>query len=473
MISDEPHYVNEKPPAPPAFCYNIGKMLKIGISGVRGIVGTSMTPTLVMDFASAFGAFVDRKPVVVGRDTRIHGPMLRSACVSALLSSGCDVVDLGVCPTPIIQKTVRRFKAGGGVAITAGHNDIEWNALTFIGPDGASLNPFQGQEVLDHYHLGNFDKVKTDDLGQLSVPPESEAIEPYFAELAKWIDAAAIRAARFKIVIDACSGAAAAFLNPFADALGIDLIPINNEPNGFFPHDPEPRPRNAAQTVSVVRAIGADAGFLLSSDAGRVSLVSETAEALSEEFTFPLIADAVLAGCSGPVVTTYSTSRMIEDVARAHHCPLIRTRVGPAHVFLAVGQEEAVLAGEGSGAVALTAFHPAFDSFLSMGLVLQTMARTGKRLSALIGQLPRYHIVKEKVYCPPSRIHGVIGELAKGFHGRDIDTGDGLRAEDKDGWVQVRTSGTEPMLRIIAEDRSKERARAKVDKILQAVEMMI
>ncbi len=448
-------------------------MLKIGISGVRGIVGTSMNPTLVMDFASAFGTFLDRKPVVLARDTRLHGPMLRAACVSALLSSGCDVIDLGICPTPILQKSVRRLNAGGGLAITAGHNDIQWNALTFIGPDGASLNPFQGQEVLDHYHLGDFEKAATDGLGRLTVPAESAFIEPYIAELRAFVDADAIRAARFKVVIDACAGAAAPYLKRVAEALGFDLIPINDEPNGFFPHDPEPRPRNAAQTVSVVRAIGAEAGFLLSSDAGRVSLVSETTEALSEEFTLPLIADALLSRRCGPVITTYSTSRMIEDVARAHRCPLVRTRVGPAHVFLTAGQEEAVLAGEGSGAVAVPAFQSAFDAFLSMALVLETMARTGKRLSALVEGLPRYHIIKEKVYCPTSRIHGVIGELAKTFRGRDIDTGDGLRAEDKDGWVQVRTSGTEPMLRIIAEDTSRERARAKVDRVLRAVELMI
>lgn len=432
-----------------------------------------MTPTLVMDFASAFGAFVDRKPVVLARDTRVHGPMLRAACVSALLSSGCDVIDLGICPSPILQKTVRRVKAGGGLAVTAGHNDIQWNALTFIGPDGASLNPFQGQEVLDLYHLRDFEKAATDGLGRLSTPPESSFIDPYFDDLRAFVDADSVRQARFKVVIDACAGAAAPYLRRFAEALGFDLIPINDEPNGFFPHDPEPRPRNAAQTVSVVRAIGAEAGFLLSSDAGRVSLVSETTEALSEEFTFPLIADAILSRRCGPVITTYSTSRMIEDVARAHHCPLSRTRVGPAHVFLAVGQDDAVLAGEGSGAVAAPAFQPAFDAFLSMALVLETMARSGKRLSALVGQLPRYHIVKEKIYCPASRLHGVIGGLAKAFHGRDIDTGDGLRAEDKDGWVQVRASGTEPMLRIIAEDKSRDRARAKVDKILQTVEQMI
>ncbi len=448
-------------------------MLKIGLSGVRGVVGPSMPPTMVMDFASAFGAFIDRKPVVVGRDTRIHSPMLRAACVSALLSSGCDVLDLGVCPTPLLQKAVRRRKAGGGVSITAGHNDVSWNALAFIGPDGSPLNPFQGEEVLDYYHLGRFERAAVDHLGRLIPVPTAETADFYFKELGAFIEAAAVRAARFRVVIDACAGAGAPFLVRFADTLGFDLIPLNDEPNGFFPHDPEPRPRNAAQCASVVRAAGAEAGFLLNSDAGRVSLVSETAEALSEEYTFPLVADSVLARCSGPVVTNNSTSRMIEDVARARRCPLIRTRVGPAPIFLALAQEDGILAGEGSGGVAVPAFQPAFDAFLTMGLVLETMAKTGQRLSALVDRLPRYHIVKEKVYCPASRIHGVISEIARMFRGRDVDTGDGIRVEDKQGWVQVRASGTEPMLRVVAEDRSRERAREKVDEILRSLERMI
>ena len=448
-------------------------MLKIGISGVRGIVGVSMTPDLVMNFASAFGAFVDRRPVVVARDPRIHGPMMRSACVSSLLSAGCDVLDLGVCPTPILQKTVRRRRAGGGVSITAGHNDIRWNALTFIGPDGVYLNPFQGQEVLDFYHLGKFEKAATDALGRLAFAGAADAAEPYFDELRSALDAAAVRAARFKIVIDACAGAGAPYLARFAETLGFDLIPINDEPNGFFPHDPEPRPRNAAQAVSVVKVIGADAGFLLNSDVSRVSLVSETGEALSEEFTFPLVAGAVLAGRPGPVITNYSTSRMIEDVSRSRGSALIRTKVGQSHLVLALLQEDGAIAGEGSGGVAVPAFQPAFDGFLTMGKILETMALSGKRLSALVGELPRYHIVKEKIYCPPSRIHAVMNAVRGSFRGREIDTGDGIRADDHTGWVQIRASGTEPMLRIIAEDLSPERARARADELLQAVDVKI
>ncbi|MCX6559635.1 MAG: hypothetical protein NTZ26_03900 [Candidatus Aminicenantes bacterium] len=446
------------------------KLLKIGISGVRGIVGESLTPKTVMDFAAAFGAFAEGRPLVLGRDTRIHGPMLRSACAAALLSAGCDVIDLGVCPTPILQHAVRGLGAGGGVSITAGHNDIQWNALTFINAEGTYLNPFQGTEVLDIYHVGRFRNTDTDGLGALS--QAAGPIEAYFQALGRFLDIDAVRRARFKVVIDACSGAGAPFLKAFADRLGFDLIPINDEPNGFFPHDPEPRPRNAQQAVSVLKAIGADAGFLLNSDVSRVSLVSETGESLSEEFTFPLVAEAVLARRPGPIITSYSTSRMIEDVA-GRRCPLLRTKVGQSHLIHAALQEEAILAGEGSGGVAALDFQPAFDGFLTMGLVLETLAKTGLRLSALVGALPRYHIVKEKIYCPPARIHGVMAEIKALFGPKAVDTGDGVRVEDKTGWAQVRASSTEPMVRVIAEDRDRDKARARADEILNDLELMV
>lgn len=446
------------------------KLLKIGLSGVRGIVGESLTPRTVMDFAAAFGAFAEGRPIVIGRDTRIHGPMLRSACVSALLSAGCDVIDLGICPTPMLQHAVRNLQAGGGISITAGHNDILWNALTFLGSEGTYLNPFQGAEVLDIYHVGRFRNADTDGLGALSAA--REPVEGYFHDLARFLDVEAIRKARFKVVIDACSGAGAPFLAAFAARLGFDLIPINDEPNGFFPHDPEPRPRNAQQAVSVLKVIGADAGFLLNSDVSRVSLVSETGESLSEEFTFPLVAPAVLARRTGPIVTSHSTSRMIEDVA-GRHVPLLRTKVGQSHIIHAALQEEAVLAGEGSGGVAAMGFQPAFDGFVTMGLVLESLATSGKRLSALVGALPRYHIVKEKMACPPARIHGVVAEIKAFFGAKAVDTGDGVRIEDRTGWAQVRASSTEPMVRVIAEDRDRDRARSRADEILHELELMV
>ena len=443
------------------------KLLKIGISGVRGIVGESITPKLVMDFSAAFGTWAGGRTVLVGRDTRVSGPLLRAACVSALTAAGCDVHDLGVCPTPILQKLVVKLRAKGGVAITAGHNDIAWNALTFINREGTYLNPFQGAEVLDLYHMGRFRKVGTDGLGR--VLELEHYADDYFEALRAFLDVEAIGRAKLRVVIDACNGAGAAFLERLARALRFELVPVNSEPNGFFPHDPEPRPRNAQQVVSVLKVVGADVGFLLNSDVSRVSLVSETAESLSEEFTFPLVASEVLRTRRGPVVTNLSTSRMIEDVARERGCPIVRTKVGQSYAIHALLQEGAVLAGEGSGGVAVGAFQPAFDGFLTMGLVLETMARQGKTLSRLVEELPRYHIVKEKIYCPPARIHAVVSEVKRHFRRHEIDASDGLRVEDKTGWVQVRTSGTEPMIRVIAEDESKERARERADEVINLI----
>jgi len=353
------------------------------------------------------------------------------------------------------------------VAITAGHNDIAWNALTFINRDGTTLNPFQGAEVLDLYHLGKFRKAGTDGLGQ--VRDLEHYADDYFEALRAFLDVEAIAKAKLRVVIDACNGAGAGLLERMARALHFELVPVNTEPNGFFPHDPEPRPRNAQQVVSILKVVNADVGFLLNSDVGRVSLVSETAESLSEEFTFPLIANEYLKTRRGPVVTNLSTSRMIEDVARVRGCPIVRTKVGQSYAVYALQQEEAVLAGEGSGGVAFRAFHPAFDGFLTMGYILETLARQGKKVSRLIEELPRYHIVKEKIYCPPARIHSVVSEVKKFFRRHEIDASDGIRVEDKTGWVQVRTSGTEPMIRIIAEDESKERARERADEVIQFI----
>jgi len=447
------------------------KLLKIGISGVRGIVGESITPELVMNFACAFGTFVNSRPVLLGRDTRVSGPMVYSACLSALISTGCDVLGLGICPAPILQYLVKKCKAGGGISISAGHNDAKWNALTFINREGTYLNSFQGEEVLDSFHLGKFTKVSTDKLGKVKAIEESDNI--YFENLKKFLDNHSIQKARLKVVIDSCNGAGALFVNRLSETLGFELIPINNEPNGLFPHDPEPRPRNAQQVSSIIKVVKADVGFLLNSDVSRVSLVTESGDSLSEEFTFPLVASYYLKKFPGPVITNFSTSRMIEDVARKNSCPLLKTKVGQSHSIQALLAEEAVLAGEGSGGIAVAKFQPAYDGFLTMGLICEMLAKTKKKISEYIKTLPEFHIVKEKIYCPSAKIHSVVKEVKKLFEKQEIDETDGIRVEDKDGWIQVRTSATEPMIRVIAEDKSREKARERVEGVLNFISLLI
>jgi phosphomannomutase len=439
------------------------KLLKLGISGVRGIVGETLTPELAADFASAFGTFLGRGRVLVGRDSRPSGPMLRSAAVSALLAAGCDVLDLGLYPTPLLQFLVRRLKARGGLSITAGHNGAEWNALTFINGDGTYLDEFQGNELLDLYHLERFAKASTEELGRAAAGP-SDAAGRYFKALAGFLDERALRRAGFKIVIDPCNGAGAGFVDEFCRAIGCELVPVNDRPSGFFPHAPEPRPRNAGEVSSIVKAASAQAGFLLNSDASRLSCVAEDGETLSEEYAFPLIADYVLGRRRGTVVTNLSTSRMIEDVAARRGCPVVKARVGQSHVVQTLLAEDGVLAGEGSGSVALPDFQPAFDAFVMMGLILEAMAVRGRTLGELVRELPKYHIVKEEIACPPSKVHSVVQAVRKFYRDRRLVLLDGVRAEDEDGWVHVRASATEPMIRIIVENRSREKAREETDK---------
>jgi phosphomannomutase len=447
------------------------KLLKIGISGVRGIVGETMTPELAMDFACAFGTSLGGRRVLVGRDTRPSGPMLHRAVLAALISTGCSVLDMGVCPTPILQKLVTGSRAAGAVSITAGHNTAEWNALTFINRDGTYLNEFQGQAVLDIYHLERFRKAPISGLGRVKAPGCDA--ERYFQALGRFLDTKAIARSAFKVVIDPCNGAGAGIVDGFCRALGCELVPVNNEPTGFFVHAPEPRPRNAGEVASIVRAVRADIGFLLNSDVSRVSVVAEDGETLSEEYTFPLIAGYYLEKDPGPVVTNASTSRMIEEVASRFGVPLIKTKVGQSQVIQTLLSEGGSLAGEGSGSVAVRRFQPAYDGFLAMGLLLERMAASGKRMSEFVDRIPKYHIVKEKIYCPPSKIHSVVAETRKLFPHDEVSTVDGVKAERKEGWIHVRASATEPMIRVIAENISQEKAREDLDRVVAFISQQI
>jgi phosphomannomutase len=330
---------------------------------------------------------------------------------------------------------------------------------------------FQGEEVLDIYHLGKFTKVSVDHLGWIE--SIDDYLNVYFKELKKFLNAEAIKKAKFKVVIDPCNGAGAKIIDSFSQQLGFELIAINNEPNGYFPHDPEPRPRNAQEVASVIKVVNADVGFLLNSDASRVSFVAENGETLSEEFTLPLIAKYYLDKNQGIVVTNHSSSRMIEEVAREKNCPVVKVKVGQSYSIQSLINEDGVLAGEGSGGIAIPEFQPAFDGFLTVGLILEIMAVRSRKVSELVEELPRYHIVKEKIYCPPTKIFSVVNEAKKLYAGRSINTSDGIKIEDKHGWIHVRTSATEPMIRVIAEDRSKEKARERVEEVMNFISVLV
>jgi phosphomannomutase len=427
-----------------------------------------------MDFASAFGTFLEGGKVLLARDTRFSSPMLHSAVVSSLLSSGCEILDLGICPAPILQFSVRTYRAAGAISISGGHNPMGWNAITLIGPDGAVLEPLGGQRVLDCFHAGDFRKQNWENMG--IVREVDDYSDPYFNLLAGQLNVSAIQKAKFGVIIDPVGGSGCQFLEPFAQLLGIKVVPMNAQHSGYLAREAEPRPRSAIQIASIIRQLGGDAGFVLSSDMGRLSLVSETGEPASEEFTFAIIADHVLRKEKGSLVTNCCSSRMMDDLAQLHKVPLVKTRVGQSYVMSRLLDEQGILGGEGNGSVALAKFSRAFDGFLMMGLVLEAMAEGGKKLSELLGNLPRYSIEKRYVACDPRKAYRAVKALQDRWESRtagNVDHTDGLRIDWPDGWVHARASRTEQLLRVISEASDRTLAQQRAEEAVRILEQQL
>jgi phosphomannomutase len=441
--------------------------LKIGISWVRGVVGETLTPELLVDFACAFGTFVEGAPVVVGHDSRRSAPMLRAAVLSGLQSCGSEVWDLGLAPTPIVQFAVRSRRLAGGISLTASHNYARWNALKFVGREGLLLNSFQSEEVMDIYHLGEFLKRPWDLLGR--VRPAGDVTARYLDFICSKLDLQAIGAAKFRVVVDCCNGAGAGVVPKFLERLGCRVIALHDVPDGDFPHPPEPSARNMRALASVVSSVGADVGFLVNVDVDRVGLVADGGAALSEEYVFPIIADHVLETTRGSVVTTLSTSRMVESVAAARGRAVVRARIGEGYVMQRVVAERAALGGEGSGGVAVPRAARWFDGFIAMGLVLEAMAHRGAPLSELAARLPRFVMLKGSIPSSSERIYPVLEAFRRQYRDQNPNLEDGVRVDWPDAWLHVRASNTEPLLRVIVEADDERRAQAVYDDAVEGI----
>ncbi|MFL6227172.1 MAG: phosphoglucosamine mutase [Pyrinomonadaceae bacterium] len=437
--------------------------LKIGISGVRGIVGETFTPELVVGFAQAFATYLDAGRILVCRDTRSSGPMAHSAVLAGLLATGCEVIDLGVCPTPSLQLAVAHFGADGGVSITAGHNPEPWNALKFARGDGLYLNAQQADELLDIYHQAEFTKATWENI-QTKVE-ERDALTHHLEVLARAFDTEAIRARRLKVAVDCCNSSCALLAPRWLRELGCEVLAINDDPTAPFPHAPEPRRQTMAQLRAVVSAGHADIGFAHDADGERLGLVTETGEILSEEATLAVCAEIQLGRASGTVVTNVSTSGAVDAVAARHGATVLRTPVGLPFVSEAMIESRAVIGGEGSGGVVVPRVQLTHDSAAAVGLILEHLALTGERLSELAARLPRLAMIKRNVAVEPNRIYSlmqrVYDELAR--QGVEYDQTDGIKLTYPDGWVHVRVSNTESLIRIIAEAEDPARAQALLD----------
>jgi phosphomannomutase len=439
------------------------KPLKIGITGVRGIVGETFTPEVAIAFAQAFGTYLDSGRILVCRDTRPSGPMVRSAVLAGLLAAGCEVIDLGICPTPSMQLAVPWLKADGGIAITAGHNPSQWNALKFVRSDGLYLNQTQAEELLDIFHQGEFAKATWDKINP-AIKFE-DAVEHHIEVLKSAFDVDEIRARKLVVSVDYCNGACSKLIPRWLEELGCKVLAINDDPAAPFPHQPEPRPETMAQLSAVVKAASADIGFAHDADGERLGVVTELGEPLSEEFTLVLAAQTRMKQRKGTIVTNVSTTGAIDRIAAEYGGNVVRTPVGQTFISEALLAYDGILGGEGSGGVAVPEVQSTHDSAAAIGLILERLAHSGERTSQAIDQLPKLLMLKHNVPVAPNRLYSVLQNFRAEVEAVELacDLTDGIRVVMPEGWMHVRASNTESLIRIIVEAETPSEARKLLD----------
>ncbi|HET9294246.1 MAG TPA: phosphoglucosamine mutase [Gemmatimonadales bacterium] len=446
--------------------------LMISVSGMRGVVGTDLTPELVARHAAALGAWARRAGhprVVVGRDARTSGAMFNRAATAGLMSVGVEVIDLGIVPTPTVQLAVEHHHAGAGLILTASHNPIEWNALKFVGPDGIFLDGSAGAEVRGLAESGP-PRVSWKGIGEVREDPDAIARHLDVVLRLPVLDVAAIRKRRFHVALDCVRGAGGTMMPRLLEQLGCRLTAINLETDGRFPRAPEPVPENLGELSRLVKSSGAEIGMAVDPDVDRLALVNEHGTPIGEDYTLAFAVRAVLgsrrrgAGATGGdrvVVANLSTSLVVEDAARAHGARFLRAPVGEANVARMIRDERAVVGGEGNGGVILPAVHIGRDAPVGVALILQLLLESGLSVAGLVGASARYRIVKAKA---PRRadLSPAYRALRERFTDAAADERDGLRLAWADRWVHVRPSGTEPIVRFIAEAPTQAEAEALV-----------
>jgi phosphomannomutase len=434
------------------------KSLRISHVGLRGIVGGGLTATHVLDFATAFGTFLEpRGAVAIGRDPRASGVMIRQGVIAGLLACGHDVVDLGIVPTPVIQHTIRRLDAAGGVSIGASHNASEWNALKFLGRQGTYLSTAEAGELLDIYHLKKFDFAGWNHLGKLRL--EGDAIDSYLDQLDALYDFQALR--KYRVVVDCSNGTSSLILRRSNERLGTSFLLMNERIEGVtFAHEPSTtRETVSLQLAPLMKPLGADAGFLFDVDSDRVALATEEGVPVSEEMVLPLLADYLLPRAPGKlVITNLSTTALLEEIASWHGGRVVRVPVGRQAAMDALSgfrPEQIAVAGEGTGAVMMPRFRFVYDGIASMLGVLSMMLERGQKLSEILAGYPRYSILKGQVPLVTQRVPALLMELRERYEDGCANIADGLRVDWPDHWFHVRVSQTEPTVRIICEQRGE------------------
>ncbi|MDZ4656399.1 MAG: phosphoglucosamine mutase [Bythopirellula sp.] len=435
--------------------------LIISVSGLRGVVGESLTPEIAIRYIAAFAEELPPGPVVVTRDGRHTGPLLEAAVQSALMAMGRVCYDAGIAATPTTGVLVRQLKAAGGIQISASHNPPEYNGIKLFDSAGRVIPAAAGQKVIDRFHAGEPRWKLFDELSQCEVVDDT--ISAHLGLVLATSNVERIKRRKYRVLVDANHGSGSVLAVPLLETLGCEVIVLGDKPDGLFSHPPEPTSENLQSVLAKVTETKADIGFCQDPDADRLAIIDETGQYIGEELTLALVADHVLRKTPGPVVTNCSTSRMTQDIAEKYGVPFFRSKVGEANVVDLMLAEKAVLGGEGNGGVIDPRVGLVRDSFVGMALVLDAMAAREMSVSELVAELPRYAIHKAKVSLPPEKIAASFTALEKHFADAKSDYLDGLRLDWPHKWLLIRGSNTEPIVRIFAEAPTADEAKRLCD----------
>ena len=449
--------------------------LIISVSGVRGTVGSALDPSLLTRFAAAFGTLVEGQTVVVGRDTRTSGPMAHHAVLAGLVATGCKVIDVGICPTPTVLLMSKALNAGGSLVITASHNPIDWNGIEFASESGRLLNEAERTRLTEIYESGDFQLATWDKQGSVEVT--DTAIDRHIAGVLScdWVVRDQIQSHELKVVIDCGNGAGSVISPRLLRALGCEVVELNCVPDGYFPRPAEPTPDALDQLCEAVKSAGADLGLAHDGDADRLVLVSGEGTPLSSEYTFALAAEFLLNKRKGDIVATVSTSRMLDDVADRHGVKLHRTPVGVGFVVEKMRETGAVIGGEGTGGVIYPELQYTTDGVASIAAIVQLLAESSaSTISEVIASIPSYAICKEKLEVPSQQMADTVLQLAiETYTNETLDLADGVKRVWEDRWINIRKSGTEPVIRVFSEAQTLKEAQNLCNSTLDTLKSLM
>ncbi|MBE8365111.1 phosphoglucosamine mutase [Leptospira borgpetersenii] len=440
--------------------------LMVSVSGIRGIIPTGLSPEVIFNALRAFGTWIEGSKVVIGRDSRPSGPYIENIALGLMQAMGKDVLQLGIVPTPTVKAVVNLSKAGGGIMVSASHNPILWNAFKFIGPGGFFTGAADLEQILD--------TVRNQSYRQIQYKPSSKIVsgkewsEKHIESVLKRVNVSAIRKKKYKVLVDAVNGAGSALIPELLGKLGCKPILLHCSPDGTFPRPPEPTPDALKQTSRKMKSSGADIGFALDPDADRLVVLTPKKGAISEEYTLPLSFLSLTLGKmpkKANLVVNLSTSFINEFVAGQYGVPVSRSKVGEANVVSEMLRQKSIFGGEGNGGVidpAIASFGR--DSLSGIAHILNGMAATGKKIDSIVEELPAVHMQKTSFKVAGKNLQDIYSKFSEEFSAFSEETLDGLRLASDDSWIHIRPSNTEPIIRVIAEARTKKDLNSLLDR---------